>query len=297
MRDKKIEHLKKLADDNGFFKIAAIDHRQVFINACTEITNKEISFSQIVNLKMSLIESLKPYVSSFLLDPIYSAKQVRKRVDLENKGLLVGIEGDDYSSTSFGDNYLTEEIDIDNILSINGDCVKLFIYYYDIDRIEILEKERALVKSVALKCHSLGLPFLFEPILAPEYSILSHDERIEAQKRMITTFSDLPIDIYKISFPCDLNEVSSLKAKEVCQSIISLSDAPFILLTSGINFETFKDQLKIFSEAGGCGYAMGRSLWSNGLKSLLEDGVNSEEMVFNIKEINDIIETYAKPWN
>lgn len=277
------EHMKKVMDSDGFFKIAAIDHRAVYINQYKEIVGDYPTVEIIKESKIKIIKELKPYISSVLLDPLYCLHDVVKDNILEEKGLIIGIEGEDYLNTVFNDDYLTKAITIDEIEELNCDCVKLFLYYDDETDVKI--KQQELVHKISKSCHEKGLPFLLEPILSPKYDDLSISQTSEYYNKMITAFSDSNVDIYKIKFPFDLNKVSEELAYHECKCIIELSDAPFILLTSGITEEGFFKQLDIFCKAGGSGYAMGRSLWKNGLKA-----ATSENMIKVVKRANSIVD-------
>ncbi|MEG1805920.1 MAG: hypothetical protein RR327_05970, partial [Clostridia bacterium] len=126
----KKSHLNKLSDEQGIFKIVAIDHRAVYVNDMKRFGASNPSTEDIIQSKMRLIRLLKEKASSFLLDPLYSANQAIENKALGDKGLLIGIEGNDYSSTEFKDDYLTDLIDVETIAKIGGDCVKVFFYYY-----------------------------------------------------------------------------------------------------------------------------------------------------------------------
>lgn len=260
----KKEHIANLTDKNGNYKIFAIDHREVFINYMTKRQGVEPSFKDIVTTKMELIKRTNDIASSYLLDPVYSVDQARDDCVLNNKGVLIGIEGNDYSSVSFGDNYLTDLINVKGIWEKGGDCVKLFIYFYFDD--EIIEKQKKLINQLSLECKKYNLPLLLEPILAPKYFKTDGQEFVQNNIKMVESLSDLDVDIFKLLFPSRINEFTKEECVEHCKEVTNSLKVPYILLSSGVDVDTFYKQLLIYTQAGGSGFAVGRTLWGSCLE-------------------------------
>lgn len=287
MKSELQRHRKRLSDDQGFLRIAAIDHRAVFSNAYNSIRGNFPSTEEITNVKLDLVARLSPYVSSYLLDPVYSAREAVQQNLIGEHGLVIGIEGEDYASVSFADDYLTNSIDVKGIADLGGDCVKLFLYYYEDEATR--KKERALVSRLANECHEIGLPFLLEPIIAPKYELMDSRFIWNMYERMIDDFSPFGIDIFKLKFPIGLDTIDEDAAYRGCKNLISMNESPFILLTSGIGDEGFRKQLEIFCSAGGSGYAMGRSLWHHGLR---ENGY--ADMLEVVQKANAIVSRFGR---
>ncbi len=255
----KNDHLKKMTDKNGKYKIVAIDHRAVYISQLEKMGVKDVDASFMAMSKNKIIGQFKGMASAYLLDPAHVLNGQCDADLLKNHGLLIGIEGNDYASTEFDDNYLTDLIDVEGICKNGGDCVKLFIYYYDDEQTK--QKLIHLVKKLAEECEKNNVPFLLEPILAPQYNDLPTLEQVALNKKMVETFNNMGVDIFKILFPSKLDEFTDEELEMQVKSVTEELTVPFILLSSGVSVDQFKRQLEIFTKAGGSGFAVGRTLW------------------------------------
>lgn len=294
-RKKKIEHMSKMSDVNGIFKICAIDHREVYINQMIKLGVGEPTTAKIIQSKLNIIERLNQKASCYLLDPLYSVYQAIDANILADAGLMIGIEGNDYTNTEFKDDYLTDLIDIAEIAKLDGDCVKLFIYFYN-DK-AVLKKQLALVKEVSDQCEKFGIPLLLEPILAPSEKAYTSAELMVLNKEMVDAFKGMNVDIYKIIYPFNVDEYTEEENIKHMKEVVADIDAPFIILSSGVAFETFLKQLEYASKAGASGYAIGRTLWANCLNVEAE---NYEEEINNMcdifDKISDITEKFGNNW-
>ncbi len=286
----KNKHLSKMMDPNGNFKIVAIDHRAVYIGQLEKMGVLNANAECMAKSKNKIISQFNDLASAFLLDPAHVLYGECDEDIIKKHGLLIGIEGNDYSSTEFNDKYLTDIIDVKGISQNGGDCVKLFIYYYDDEPIR--KKLIQLVKKVSADCDTYGITFLLEPILAPEYSKLATLEQVALNKKMVESFNHMGVDIFKIIFPSSLSEYSDDELVTHVQSVTENIDVPFILLSSGVSVEQFERQLSIFTKAGGKGFAVGRTLWENCVNP---EHANIEqynkEMVEKFKSFSNIIST------
>jgi tagatose 1,6-diphosphate aldolase len=72
-----------------------------------------------------------------------------------------------------------------------------------------------------------------------------------------------------------------------------------VLLSAGVDFDTFKKQVEIACKAGASGFLAGRALWKEGGQICSRE----ERMKFfrqtaasRLKELIKIVEKYGKPW-
>ena len=75
--------------------------------------------------------------------------------------------------------------------------------------------------------------------------------------------SEIGADILKLEFPVDVS-VESDKAiwEDACQRLSSIGK-PWVLLSAGVNFETFCQQVKVACKAGASGFIAGRAVWGD----------------------------------
>src|SRR5262245_12116638 len=70
----KLRNMVTLADENGRFKMMAIDQRASLQSALARVLSKdaqEISFDDMARTKREITAALAPYATAVLMDPIY----------------------------------------------------------------------------------------------------------------------------------------------------------------------------------------------------------------------------------
>ncbi len=288
--------LQQLSTHNGLFLVLAIDHREVFRTMLQQGYKKTVEFEDIVSSKMDIIKQLSPWISGVLLDPIYSAYQSIDRDILpKDKGMMVSIEGNDYSVAEFNKNtYLLEGIDVASIKRMGASCVKLFMYYNP--NSEISYKQDLMVKDIGASCQYHDIAFLLEPILYPiEQKKLTIKDKIRLTLDMLKRFKPMAVDIFKIEFPGDVMGLSYDNNLEICKEVSKTLRVPWITLSSGVDLELLKQQVTIASVAGASGIAIGRTLWQNYLLDK-DKNISLNQMTKSIKDVFNIIMKNGKNW-
>ena len=83
----KLRGLQQLADSKGMMTICAIDHRGALKRALNGKNPAAVSYQDIVDFKLDLLQAVTPFASAILLDPEYGAAQAIAA------GLLPGPKG------------------------------------------------------------------------------------------------------------------------------------------------------------------------------------------------------------
>ena len=86
---------------------------------------------------------------------------------------------------------------------------------------------------------------------------------------------------------------------QLCQELDRASRLPWVLLSAGANFETFKKQVEIACKAGASGFLAGRALWQEGSKiRSREERMNFFETTAapRVRELAELVSQYGKPW-
>jgi tagatose 1,6-diphosphate aldolase len=66
----------------------------------------------------------------------------------------------------------------------------------------------------------------------------------------------------KVEFPGYVeDDAGKSKAYEACRQLDVSVHAPWVILSAGVNYETFKTQVEIACRAGASGFLAGRSIW------------------------------------
>jgi len=298
--------LSSTSTEGGVFTVLAFDHRQSFVKMINPDINKPATYNQVVAAKLDVIESLSPTASAVLLDPLYGASQSIASDVLPSKtGLMVAVEKTGYSGDSTARvSTLLPDWGIAQIKKMGADAVKLLVYYHP-DGGELTEKQEELISRVTKQCVEHDISFFLEVV---SYSIdLEHDknskpfadERPSLITRLAERLSALKPDVLKIEFPIDANLYPEQNSwREACQSISDASSCPWTILSAGVDFQVFKQQVFVACQAGASGFIGGRAIWKEGIPMQSHDRKNWLEDVAKTRmnQLNNIAEEFAKPW-
>ncbi len=302
----KLRGLQQLADSKGMMTMCAIDHRGALKRALNKEHPETVNYQDMVNFKLDLCQAVEPFASAILLDPEYGAGQaIAAGLIPGHKGLLVSAEKTGYTGERAA--RITELLpgwSVKKTKKIGASAVKLLIYFRP-DVKDIASKQLDLVARLADQCIEEDIAFLVEPVTYP----ISQDEGsskkfaeikpglvIETARKVTA----LPIDVLKAEFPADIKfEQDEGKLLKLCQELSHASMLPWVILSAGVNFESFKKQVKIACKAGASGFLAGRALWQEGAQIRNR----TERMSFfqntaapRLKELAELADSYGKPW-
>ena len=187
---------------------------------------------------------------------------------------------------------------------MGASAVKLLIYFRP-DLKNVTSKQLDLVSMLADQCIEEDIAFLVEPVSYParerevdpkNFADVKSNLVIETA-RQITA---LPIDVLKAEFPADIKfEQDEGKLLKLCQELDEASRLPWVLLSAGVDFQSFRKQVKIACKAGASGFLAGRALWQEGAQI----HNRGKRMSFfkntaapRLKELVELADNYGKPW-
>jgi tagatose 1,6-diphosphate aldolase len=302
----KLRGLQQLADSKGMMTMCAIDHRGALKRALSEKNPDAVSYQDIVDFKLDLCQAVVPFASAILLDPEYGAGQAIAAGLLPGpKGLLVSVEKTGYTGDSTA--RITELLpgwSVKKVKKMGASAVKLLIYFRP-DLKDIASRQLDLVARLADQCLEEDIAFLVEPVSYPvEEGAASLKKFAEIKPGLVIEtarqITALPIDVLKAEFPADIKfEQDEGKLLGLCQELNRASRLPWVLLSAGVDFESFRKQVKIACKAGASGFLAGRALWQEGAQIRSRD----ERMKFfqttaapRLKELAELADSYGKPW-
>jgi tagatose 1,6-diphosphate aldolase len=303
----KIRGLQQISTLEGIFIICAMDHRgslKAMIEK--EQLDDQADYQEIAEHKLELCAALAPYASAVLLDPNYGAAQcISEGVLPGHTGLLVSIEATGYESDSRGRiTTLLNGWSVEKIKRMGASAVKLLVYYRP-DLTEIANSQLKTIQMVAEECLKYDLPFLVEPKTYPVKEENTESPQFAARKpsSIIETarqITPLPIDVLKAEFPADLkHEASRAKLLQLCQQLDEASQVPWVILSAGVDYETFRKEVKIACQAGASGFLGGRAIWQEAIHFTdKKERVKflSTTAADRLKELAEIATKYAVPW-
>ena len=302
----KLRGLQELADSRGIMAMCAIDHRGALKRALKEKKSATVSYQEMVDFKLDLCQAITPFASAILLDPEYGAAQAIAAGLLPGtKGLLVSMEKSGYAGADRA--RITELLpgwDIKKAKSMGASAVKLLVYFRP-DLRDVASKQLDLVARLADQCIEEDIALLVEPVSYPSGEGEASKERFAKIKpglvietaRQITA---LPIDVLKAEFPADIEfEQDEVRLRKLCEELNQASRLPWVLLSAGVDFGSFKKQVEIACKAGASGFLAGRALWQEGVQIHSRE----ERMKFfqntaapRLKELAEIADKDGRPW-
>lgn len=235
----------------GVFTIVAVDHGAAYMGAAT-------TEAEIVALKRALIEALGPSASAVLVDAPYGLGPAIAGALPAATGLIVAAEDGGYEDPSGRHRArLLPGWSPGKIKRLGAAAVKLF-FYYDPDDAATAAVQEAWVAAVAADCRRLDIALFAEPL---SYAVTGPDKRrvvVETARRI----SQLPVDILKLEFPLDVrHEPDEAAWRDACRELATAVDKPWVLLSAGVDFETFTRQTAVACAAGASGFMAGRAIW------------------------------------
>jgi len=302
----KLRGLQQLADSKGIMTMCAIDHRGALKRALNKEHPEAVNYQDMVNFKLDLCQAVGPFASAILLDPEYGAGQaIAADLIPGHKGLLVSAEKTGYTGDSAA--RVTELLpgwSVKKAKKIGASAVKLLVYFRP-DLKDVASQQLDLVARLADQCIEEDIAFLVEPITYPvnkdevasnKFAEIKPGLVIETARQVTA----LPIDVLKAEFPADIKfEQDEGKLLKLCQELNHASRLPWVLLSAGVNFESFRKQVKIACKAGASGFLAGRALWQEGAQISNRD----DRMMFfqntaapRLKELAELADSYGKPW-
>jgi tagatose 1,6-diphosphate aldolase len=302
----KLRGLQQVADDNGFLTICAIDHRGALQRAINEKDPDAVTYQDMVDFKLDLCRAVAPYVSAVLLDPVYGAAQAIAAGILPGHiGLLVSLEKTGYSGEKTARiTELLPDWSVEKVKRMGASAVKLLVYFRP-DLKDIASQQLDLLARVADQCIREDIPLLVEPVSYPVEEVgVSSSKFAEMKPELVIEtarqITALPIDVLKAEFPADMAfEQDEKKLLQLCQELDRASRLPWVLLSAGADFKTFKKQVEIACKAGASGFLAGRALWQEGAQiRLRKERVNffNNTAAPRLKELADLVNKYGKPW-
>ena len=263
----KIRGLQQLANEQGILTMAALDHRGSLKKMLQEKHPGNVDYQSMVDFKLDLCRVLAPNASAILLDPVYGAGQAIAAGALpKSTGLLVSLEETGYSGQP--EARITDLLpnwNVRKIKKMGATAAKLLLYYRpDVD---VAKRQLNIVEGLAADCVEEDMPFVVEPMSYRRAGEESHPEDFAAIKPRLVVetarqVTSLAIDVLKAEFPADLQyEKNTNRLSDLCNQLNEASQVPWVLLSAGVNFDLFCQEVEVACRAGASGFLAGRALW------------------------------------
>jgi len=299
----KTRRLQQCATPRGVFSILAIDHRNSLRRSLNPADPAAVPDEALVDLKRAVVAALAPKASAILIDPEYGAAPAIASGALPGAtGLIVALERTGYTGDP---NARVSELlpgwSPRKIGHLGASGVKLLVYYHP-DAPTRLEIEQ-LIGEVAVYCQGADIPLFLEPLsysldpLQPRLPPEEHRRVVVTTARRLTRISG--VDVLKAEFPLDVAAVSDeAEWRAACRELTEASQAPWVLLSAGVDFETYLRQVAVAAQAGASGVAVGRAVWKEavGLPPEERDAFLSTVARERMARVTALCQALAHPW-
>ncbi|HEY40604.1 MAG TPA: tagatose-bisphosphate aldolase, partial [Dehalococcoidia bacterium] len=106
--------------------------------------------------------------------------------------------------------------------------------------------------------------------------------------------------VLKAEFPADLRyNKDRAELLELCRRLDSASRVPWVILSAGVDFDAFYQQVEIACQAGASGFLGGRALWQEAV-DITDDAKRVEFLsttgVDRMKRLSEVARKYGAPW-
>ncbi|HUA78591.1 MAG TPA: tagatose 1,6-diphosphate aldolase, partial [Acetobacteraceae bacterium] len=263
----KIRSFQRVTTPDGFFLICALDHLSDF-QALLDPDPAKVDHRRTVAGKIELIRALAPEVSAFLLDAEFGlAQAIASRALPGNVGLMASIENEDYQiPPGARRTRLREGWSVWQAKMIGADVLKL-LWFFRPDS-DTADHQRDVVRRLVDQCASLSLPLVVEPIWYPlpgedRSSAAWRSRRVDGIIESAAEAAALGTDMLKVEFPGEVgSENERSAALAACKRLDSgIRGLPWVILSAGVGYDAFREQVRIASLAGASGFLAGRSIW------------------------------------
>lgn len=308
----KLWGMRRMADDNGIFKMTAVDQRPPIKNPIAKHLGAENApWGEVARFKRMLVETLQDQSTAMLLDPHYAVPEALDRFS-PTKGLIVTLEDSLFEETEGG--RLSSDIDdwsVAKIKRMGGDAVKVLAWYRpDADPV-VCKAQQDYTRRLGEECARFDIPFLFELLVYPLASdahqttdyIEMKGKKADDVLRSVEEFAkpDYGIDVFKLESPVNAADADgSTEVQVVFDEMGRLAGRPWVMLSAGAGKAEFKNVLAHAFKAGASGFLAGRAIWLDAFNhypdwSKIETDLRGEASDY-MADISTLADASAADW-
>ncbi|MCD6318134.1 tagatose 1,6-diphosphate aldolase [Candidatus Aerophobetes bacterium] len=293
----KLRGIRMLADEEGKFRMMAIDQRgslQRILGKVMDKDPKQVSPNDLSTFKKSVIKVLSPYSSATLTDPVYGYPYAAEYLP-KNVGLLLATEqtGAELGGRSGKErkSRLQPGWNISKTKRAGANAVKLLMYYRGDASSDVVQHQKDIILKVGEECEKYDLPYVLEIVSYPFKQDEDKDNVTFAKRKpeivmdYTREFSkpEYKVNILKIEFPANLKYCKEFsggefdgkkrepaynlsEVEDYCKELTSISSVPWVILSAGVNIKEFLVNVKLATENGASGFLGGRAIWQDAAK-------------------------------
>ena len=320
----KTRGLARLADNDGHFRMVALDQRPPMFEAIAQakkISKDQVTYADVAAAKRLLVEALAPHCSSMLFDPNFA---VPAAIDLmpARCGLIMTLEEHRVEETRGGrKSRVIDNWSISKIRSMGGDAVKVLAWYRPDADAAINAHQQRFVREIGEECPRNDIPYVLELLVYPFLGSANHTaDYVESPGKLpqlviesVREFAkpEYGVDLLKLESPLAANDLprrddsaAAAAAQEEFDAIGEICNErgiPWVLLSGGAAHDKFERVLEYAYAAGAGGFLAGRTIWLDAVRGHFPDlaGVSAalkKESVAILDSISELTREQARSW-
>jgi len=282
----KMRGIDQLATDEGVIAVLAIDHR----DSLKAVLDADVTDEEITQFKLDLIAGVGPQASGVMLEPEFSLPQaIEAGVVKGSQGFMAALEAQGYMQDPWaGPTQMMPGWSAADAKKMGASVAKLLLPYAP-ERLEHAEAQRAVVAEVAAAC---DLALLVEPVAFG----MADEARPQTVLDTVTQLTDLPIDVMKVEFPGEFSNPAGWA--DACAAVDAACNQPWVLLSSGVTFEQYRDQLDVAFDNGCSGFTGGRAIWrpASDASPEMRNEIIATVVAERFSELRALAVEKATPW-
>ena len=275
----KLWGLRRMADQNGLFKMTAVDQRPPIKGPIAAHHGVDVApWDDVARFKGLLVETLQDQSTAMLLDPHYAIPHSIGALS-PTKGLIVTLEDSLFRETTGG--RLSSDIDdwsVAKIKRMGGDAVKVLAWYRPDAAPSVCRAQQDHVKRIGEDCARHDIPFLFELLVYPLASDADQTKDYVEMKgkksgdvlASVEEFAkpDYGVDLFKLESPVNAADADgSAEVQAVFDEMGRLAGRPWVMLSAGAGKPEFYKVLQHAFKAGASGFLAGRAIWLDAFRA------------------------------
>ena len=302
----KIRGMKEITTSNGLMTILALDQRGSIVPALGLSPGDRAVYQRLRDFKLMVLRHLVRPASAVLLDPQYvAAEAVAEGVLPGHKGLIVTLEQSGYVGEPTARlNRVLPDWSMALVKRMGASAAKLLIEFNPYAG-EAAERQEQLVANLAQEARAADLPFLVEPVVySTQPGVPKQSAEFAAQRPALVIetarrIGALGADVLKVEFPHDARFNDDEGAwVDGCAALNEAAPVPWALLSAGVDYQTFKRQVRVVCQAGASGFVAGRAIWKEALTMAGEERETflRSSAADRMAELSELVEAYGRPW-
>ena len=306
----KLRGLQRISNPNGTLTMLALDQNSSMIEMAQKALkgkglDREPTYEEIVDAKVDLARQMSSAASGVLIDAYYGSwPAVASGAIPPSKGLLIRVEKSGSPKNKLGGPMGEVEPgwSVEKIKLVGADAVKILAPFEPTERISA-EHNLAFIEQIAAECRRHDILFLLEPVAFPIGSEKKTDKSFLDRKARTTIESARQLsalcDVYKAEFPGTLEHESAEQLKDNVHALSEASVKPWVLLSAGVDYPQYLEQVKMAMECGCSGVLGGRAFWK---EYFLQDGAEARSNfaatigLKRVADVDKVVRERGMPW-